>query len=78
MKSNQRAKIQIVERHGNYVIQAILPDGTVEYPQEGYIHNTKKSAKVAIKAMYGGKVWDLRRGGRRGGWTIDIGHYPQR
>jgi len=70
-----RAKVKIKKRYdGKYEIAVTLPDDSVEYPQEGFTHDTAKSARKDILAMYGGNstTWDLRRGGRSGGWTIAL------
>lgn len=57
-----RAKIKAKKTgNGRYTMIAILPNGEVEYPQEGYEYDKKSEVFSAAYEMYGRtKCWDYK------------------
>ena len=55
-----RAKIRAKKVENGWVMVCILPDGTIETPQEGRTHSTRKSVYNDARHMYPPNPWDWR------------------
>ena len=49
--------IKADKRDNGYVMIAVGKDGTIEEPQEGKVHKTRKSVYAGAAIMYASPVW---------------------
>ena len=64
-----RAKIRTEKVENGYRLTAILPDGMVEYPQEGLVNTSRRKAMADARQLYPvNSVWRWRESDR----TIEI------
>lgn len=53
-----KAKIKTERTDEGYVMIAVLPNGEIEYPQEGRPHKTRKSVFIDAEKMHSCGTWE--------------------